>query len=144
MNRKFTVPNIVTTIGIIAIVFYIFAFINNETPLLFTALTIIALSDLFDGFLARKLKQETICGKFLDYLRDRFFQIAVIGNLIWLNQWHSIYGATLIIALELSLIITLLPSVLFKEKSRGHLLLKIKQGSYLASIFYLYRAAIII
>ena len=142
MDKKFTVPNIVTTIGIIAIVFYVFAFINNKTSLLFTALAVIALSDLFDGFLARKLNQETICGKSLDHLRDRFFQIAVIGNLIWLDRWYSFYGATLIIILELSIIITLLPPQLFSKKNPSHFILKIKQGSYIVSIFYLYRAAI--
>ena len=119
MDKKITIPNIVTIIGIIAIVFYIFAFINNETPLLFTAIAVIALSDLLDGFLARKLKQETKRGKFLDHLRDRFFQIAVIGNLIWLDRWYSIYGATLIIALELSIIITLLSPRLFSKKNPG-------------------------
>ena len=142
MDKKFTVPNIVTAIGIIAIVFYIFAFINNKTSLLFTALAVIALSDLFDGFLARKLDQATEIGEFLDRARDRFFQIAVIGHLILIGRWYSIYGATLIIILELSIIITLLPPRLFSKKNPSHFILKIKQGSYIVSIFYLYRATI--
>ena len=142
MDKKFTVPNIVTTIGIIAIVFYIFAFINNKTSLLFTALAVIALSDLFDGFLARKLDQATEIGEFLDRARDRFFQIAVIGNLILIGRWYSVFGVFLIIVLETSITTAPFLFPFFLKKTPSHFILKIKQGSYIVSIFYLYRAAI--
>ena len=57
MDKKFTVPNITTAIGIIAIPIYIFAYLNQNAAILFIALLIIGMSDLLDGFLARKFNQ---------------------------------------------------------------------------------------
>ena len=67
--KKINIPNIVTLIRIILVAVSIF-FIRSNHFFIFYILA--GLSDVVDGFLARKLKQETILGAQLDSFSDFF------------------------------------------------------------------------
>lgn len=86
-------PNIITICRFFFIPLFLIIFFSNVTyPNLFAFLILIAagLSDMLDGYLARKHNQITELGKLLDPLADKLMMIAVItafvidGRITWL------------------------------------------------------------
>lgn len=92
-----TWANLVTGLGFILIGLYVWAYTNEHGlhALLFLALA--GISDLLDGYLARRLNQISSIGAILDPLRDRLLLVAILGNVL------VVYSSTLI--WELALII---------------------------------------
>jgi len=84
-NALITIPNLVVVFGIIAILFYIFGFLLNNKWLIIISLFIAGGSDLFDGFLARILKQETKIGEIIDPLRNHFLLFAIICHILYVE-----------------------------------------------------------
>lgn len=80
-----TIPNIITFLGIVSIVFYSYGFLTNSRWLLGITLFLAGLRDLLDGVAARRLKQRTRIGEAIDPLRDRLLLLAVLLNIIYLN-----------------------------------------------------------
>ncbi|MFH1284729.1 MAG: CDP-alcohol phosphatidyltransferase family protein [Candidatus Peregrinibacteria bacterium] len=79
MKKVLNIPNsisILRTVILVPLTVYFFATGQNLTALIFS-LTILAL-DVLDGYLARKLKQETPAGVFLDMIGDNLFIGAVV------------------------------------------------------------------
>jgi len=105
-STVFTAPNVITCIGIAGIVFYVFQF-TAEYYLKLIPITVflIGLSDLLDGFLARRLNQHTYVGKFLDPFRDKMLMLAVLGNLLYLNYNNALLLIPLIAATVCEVII---------------------------------------
>ena len=52
----------------------------------------IGLTDFFDGFLARRFKQETDMGRLLDPLADKFFVIMTLFTLIFVGKLSTIWA----------------------------------------------------
>lgn len=59
------------------------------------------LTDLFDGFLARKFNQVTTAGKFLDPLADKLLSCSALVMLVNLN-WAPAWAAVILICRELA------------------------------------------
>ncbi len=84
-----TVPNIISLVRIAtipAIVALVWPGIESRITC-FWAMTIYALggiSDMFDGYLARRLNQVTVLGKFLDPLSDKLFYLVTMVALLQL------------------------------------------------------------
>lgn len=102
-NRIFTIPNVVTTFGILCVILYFIAFISETQTYAIPALVIaVGISDILDGFLARRFGQHSKLGEFLDPLRDRLLGVAIICNIIWLYpRTATILFATLIVMTEI-------------------------------------------
>ena len=75
---KKNVPNILTISRFILIPFIILALIYNKFLLAFILLTISGLTDVLDGFIARKFNLITDFGKLIDPLADKATQIAIL------------------------------------------------------------------
>ena len=72
------IPNILTMSRFILIPFIVY-FINVENYLLaFIFLTISALTDILDGFIARKFNLITNFGKLIDPLADKATQVSIL------------------------------------------------------------------
>lgn len=88
-----TTPNYLTLLRILFVPAVI-ACLNLKTPVgnFFAALTfgLAALTDYFDGYLARKLKIETVYGKLMDPLADKFLVICSLIMLQHLGQMHPV------------------------------------------------------
>ncbi|MFC1551026.1 CDP-diacylglycerol--glycerol-3-phosphate 3-phosphatidyltransferase [Candidatus Latescibacterota bacterium] len=91
--RKLTLANMLTIFRIILVPVYLWFFSRGTWGSVVIALIVFvtaAVTDLYDGRLARQMKEETSLGKFLDPLADKFL---VLGALVqfWLmglvNGW---------------------------------------------------------
>jgi CDP-diacylglycerol---glycerol-3-phosphate 3-phosphatidyltransferase len=64
--------------------------IPNNLTISAVIFSLVAISDYFDGYLARKLKQETTLGKFLDPLADKILVITALLCLVELDVINTI------------------------------------------------------
>ena len=76
-NKNLTVPNALSVFRIFLIPFFVWAFLEDELLLAVLVLALSALSDAFDGMIARKLDQVTELGKMLDPFADKLTQGAI-------------------------------------------------------------------
>ena len=75
------VPNILTIIRFLLIPFIVLAIFQNQYILAFVFFTISGITDVADGFIARKFNFITNFGKLMDPLADKLTQIATLGSL---------------------------------------------------------------
>ncbi len=79
------VPNILTVIRILLIpVIVVFIFTGNYI-LAFVFFTISGITDIADGFIARKFNLVSNFGKLMDPLADKLTQIATLASLVFTN-----------------------------------------------------------
>lgn len=83
----YTIPNLITFMGIILIIVYIFQiYLGLFLFLAPITMVLVGTTDLFDGLIARKLNQHTKIGKILDFLRDKILIAGLCFSVIWLNE----------------------------------------------------------
>lgn len=77
INKNITVPNALSVFRILLIPPFIFYFLAESWRMAGVVLIASGLSDLVDGYIARKFNQITELGKMLDPLADKLTQAAV-------------------------------------------------------------------
>jgi CDP-diacylglycerol--glycerol-3-phosphate 3-phosphatidyltransferase len=109
-SNLITIPNLLTLARLI-FTFPVFWGIVSGRPLIAVIFIFLAgLSDFFDGFLARKLKQESQIGKIADPFVDKFFGgLSLIGLAMgeyipWLIFWLFLARDLFLVAVSLILI----------------------------------------
>jgi CDP-diacylglycerol--glycerol-3-phosphate 3-phosphatidyltransferase len=104
-------PNLLT-LGRIATLPAVLVLIDNYSRVLSAASALIfiigGISDLLDGYLARKRGQETVLGAFLDPLADKLF---VLGTLVFLVARERVPEWLVVVLMSRELAITMLRSV---------------------------------
>ncbi len=76
------IPNALTFLRIVLIPLFVFSlYFTQETYIAVFLLTIAVLSDWLDGYLARKLTQESEFGKWFDPIADRLLIVTVIVSI---------------------------------------------------------------
>ena len=85
------IPNILTTFRILLIPFYLIAVMNGQRITAGVVLIISGLTDLLDGFLARRFNWITNLGKLLDPLADKLTQTAISLSFIFLFKKYVFY-----------------------------------------------------
>ena len=73
-NQNLTVPNALSALRILIVPFFSLAFLTGHLITAAVLLAVSGLSDVFDGFIARKFNQITELGKMLDPLADKLTQ----------------------------------------------------------------------
>ena len=76
------IPNILTIIRFLLIPFIIFFIFTNEFIWAFVFFTISGITDIADGFMARKFNLISNFGKLMDPLADKLTQIATLTSLV--------------------------------------------------------------
>src|SRR5206468_7024984 len=102
-----TIPTLMTWTRIVAIPLIVGVFYLNIAPvernLIATAMFVIfAATDWLDGFLARKLKQTSSFGAFLDPVADKFLVCACLLVLVHLQR-ADVFVALIIIGREIAI-----------------------------------------
>ncbi len=133
----FSVPNLVTIIGIILIPFGIYFFIKESFVLTFTCFLLSAVSDLLDGWLAKILNQRTRVGEILDPLRDRVLLIGALWILFDIIQanWVAVLFLFLLILAELGIVLL---GAFYPHTIKVHSMGKSRQAVHLFFIFLLF------
>jgi cardiolipin synthase len=90
MNSKkiFTIPNILSIFRIILIPVFIYLYITGDIKNAFILFIISGITDMLDGFIARKFNQISDIGKVLDPLADKITLISVLSCLYFNNLIH--------------------------------------------------------
>lgn len=84
-----TAPNQLTLLRMVFIPFIVLSLIDHEYKQALVLLVIAGLTDLFDGYLARKLHQQTRIGQYLDPIADKlllstlFMVLAILHLIKW-------------------------------------------------------------
>lgn len=79
------IPNTLTVIRILLIPLIVFYIFTGQYILAFAFFTISGITDIVDGFLARKFNLVSNFGKLMDPLADKLTQIATLASLVFTN-----------------------------------------------------------
>ncbi len=72
-----SLPNILSILRILLVPFILYLIIQNSFFIAFILCCFASISDMLDGFLARKLNYETKLGFYLDVIADKFFIFSI-------------------------------------------------------------------
>ena len=75
------IPNILTIVRFFLVPFILYLLLHNNYILAFVFLTISGITDILDGFIARKFDLITNFGKLMDPLADKVTQISILAVL---------------------------------------------------------------
>jgi len=98
------IPNLLTISRLIIIPFFLYMVLQDDPMARLIALflfIIAGITDLLDGYLARKWSQDTKLGRFLDPLADKFLVITCLGAFYYLDSQISLWMILVIIGRDL-------------------------------------------
>jgi len=139
MKKKefLTIPNIITSYRLIIDPVILYFIIADKENLFAIFLTINLLSDALDGYLARRLKQETELGAKLDGFADNFtYVLAFIGIFVFRMEEirpHLVSFTIMIVMLVSTVIVSLIK---FRKFPSYHLYTT-KAGGYIEGGFFI-------
>jgi cardiolipin synthase len=87
-KKFFTIPNFLSIFRIILIPIFIYMYIIGNIKNAFILFIISGITDMLDGFIARKFNQMSDIGKVLDPLADKITLISVLSCLYFNNLIH--------------------------------------------------------
>ena len=88
--KKENIPNILTILRFILIPFIFFSVISHHYLTALIIFTLSAITDVLDGYIARKYNYITDIGKLIDPLADKLTQLSLIASLVWadvISEW---------------------------------------------------------
>lgn len=140
------IPNLISILRIILIplfLYFIFIAKVEERILALIIFIIAALTDLLDGWSARKLGQETDLGKFLDPLADKILVIAVLVAFLILDPLIPLWMILIIVLRDI--LLTLMRYLAIKRKTtlRTTKFGKVKTAFQMASIILIIMVLIV-
>lgn len=134
-------PNRITLLRILFIPLLVFYLLSPHLPnsrlIAVVIFVVVACSDYVDGYLARKLKQETTLGKFLDPLADK---ILVLSALVCLVELGTVQAVPVIIIIIRDMMVTALR---LAASSSGKIIAADKLGKYKAFVLDMAAAMLI-
>lgn len=138
-----TIPNIITSIGILLLIPYIWSFLAGcNRWIMFGSLFFAGFSDLLDGFTAKRLNQKTRIGEIIDTTRDKLLLFAILFHFFWLQSISAVLGwCGIVLLLETGAIIVYfsltplqrLKAYRFRKVRAGHVFLF---GAVLLSMYF--------
>ena len=98
---KFTlnIPNVLSLLRIVLIPLLIYLLYTKSWMLALILFAIASLTDILDGWSARKLNQESEFGIFIDPLADKFLVISVLAALMVLDPYLEIFDFWMILVI---------------------------------------------
>ena len=95
-----TIANIITIVRIVLVPFFLVILLTemqNKEFIAFAIFIIAAVTDALDGYVARKYKQVSDLGKFLDPLADKLLVTAALIALVYLQEVETWVAAIIIL-----------------------------------------------
>ena len=138
MNPKdVNIPNLVTAIRAILVPFFIYLVLQpSQTSHLiaFGLFVLASLTDLIDGYLARRLNQETELGKFLDPLADKCLALGAFITFIFLSEQIELWMVLCILGRDVIITCLRYLSIYQGSSLRTSRLAKVKTAFQMFSI----------
>ncbi|MES0491679.1 MAG: CDP-diacylglycerol--glycerol-3-phosphate 3-phosphatidyltransferase [Leptospirales bacterium] len=123
------IPNLLTISRFIIIPFFLYM-VLQDTPsarlIAFVLFAIAGLTDLLDGYLARKWSQDTKLGRFLDPLADKFLVITCLGAFYYIDHQISLWMILVIVGRDLMITVIRFLAIRKGMELRTNLLAKTK------------------
>lgn len=131
------IPNIITSFRLFLVPAFVLLVLNDKLILAGFTFFIASISDLLDGYLARKWKVVSNFGKLFDPLADKAIQISAIILLFILGKMHFAFIIILVIKESLMILGSFL---LYRKKVVVYAIWYGKAAAFLlnASIFWCY------
>ncbi len=111
---QLTISNVITISRLIMLPFIVFYLLHQKRTIAFILILISLISDGIDGYLARKLHQESKFGKFLDPLCDKISLAVILIALLIINS-IPLWAVAVIVGRDL--LILLGSYVILKQRS---------------------------
>lgn len=107
-------PNLLTLSRIVIVPFFVYAYLSPNGQLLSSVLLVLSgISDMLDGFLARRLNLVTYLGKMLDPIADKLTQLAI---LCCLSLRYPLFPLLLVVFLVKELLTLAAGVILYRKK----------------------------
>lgn len=103
-NRLLTISNVITLSRLILLPFIVYFLITDQRYTAFVVMLVSLCSDAVDGFLARKLHQESEVGKVLDPICDKISLITIVITLLLLGL-IPLWGVVIIVIRDILILI---------------------------------------
>ncbi|MBI2148415.1 CDP-alcohol phosphatidyltransferase family protein [Candidatus Woesearchaeota archaeon] len=123
----YTIPNFITLFRFLLIPFILYFIVKDKMIIVIILFLITTLSDMFDGFLARKLKQSSYYGGMFDAFTDT---ILILSTITFTYLTNHISGIILLILLAPKIITFLFLTFLYKGEYKPTIF------SRLSSLFF--------
>lgn len=80
-----TISNVITLSRLVLLPFIVYFLLTEQRVIAFVIMLISLLSDGLDGYLARRLNQESLLGRYLDPLCDKIFLAVILVTLLYMG-----------------------------------------------------------
>jgi cardiolipin synthase len=139
MKKKefWSIPNLITTYRLLMVPVILYFAISGREKLFAIFLVINLVSDIIDGYIARRFKMETEIGSRLDSFADNFnYVLAFIGFFVFKMDDFRPHIVSLIIFISM-LILTVIVSLIKFRKFPSYHLYTTKVGGYIQGAFFI-------
>ena len=82
---QWNVPNVLSLVRILLVPVFLVLYLSGRQDWAFLTLLVSGVTDLLDGFIARRFNMITDCGKLLDPISDKLTQVAMVVALATTN-----------------------------------------------------------
>ena len=147
MKIVFNIPNTLSALRICSVPIFVYLLIQPEAwmrQLAFLIFALASLTDLIDGYWARKYHQETELGRFLDPLADKALVTGVLLTFLSITEQIQIWMVLCILGRDI--LITFLRYLAIRKKSalRTSVFGKVKTAFQMFSLFMVILSFLII
>ena len=139
MKKKefWTIPNLITLYRLLMVPVILYFAISGREKLFAVFLVINLISDIIDGYIARRFKMESEIGAKLDSFADNFnYVLAIIGFFIFKMDDLRPHLVSLIIFISMLLLTVIVPLIKFGKFPSFHLYVT-KIGGYIQGAFFI-------
>jgi cardiolipin synthase (CMP-forming) len=146
-HTNFNIPNILTAFRVMFVPFFVYLILQPSRIchlIAFLLFVLASLTDCVDGYLARRLHQETEFGKFLDPLADKFLVLGAFITFIFLSEQIQVWMVLCIVSRDI-VITSLRYLAMYQGKVlRTSRLAKVKTAFQMFSIVVILMSSILI
>jgi len=136
-NEFWTIPNVITSYRLFMAPVILYFIISRQENLFAIFLVINLLTDVIDGYIARRFKMETEIGARLDAFADYFTYVLVfIGLFVFKMDDLRPYLVSAIIFISMLVLTVIVSLIRFRKFHSYHTIIE-KSGGYVQAIFFI-------
>ena len=136
-NEFWTIPNVITSYRLFMAPVILYFIISGQENLFAIFLVINLLTDVIDGYIARRFKMETEIGARLDAFADYFTYVLVfIGLFVFKMDDLRPYLVSALIFISMLVLTVIVSLIRFRKFHSYHTIIE-KSGGYVQAIFFI-------